>query len=97
MAKPKSSNRSIRLPDEMWAWLAAEADRRQNSVNGLVGELLMVARLKADERAAGEMGTQRPAKPTRAGSVPAPHSSAPKLAIPIGPVERKPGEMLKKR
>lgn len=56
MAKPKSSNRSIRLPDEMWTWLAAEAERRQNSVNGLVGEFLMVARLKAEERSA---------KPTR--------------------------------
>lgn len=52
MAKPKSSNRSIRLPDELWAWLAAEADRRQTSVNGLVGDFLIVARLKAEEAAA---------------------------------------------
>lgn len=44
MAKPKSSNRSIRLTDDAWAWLAGEAERRQNSVNGVVADLVADAR-----------------------------------------------------
>jgi hypothetical protein len=70
MAKPKSSNRSIRLTDEMWAWLAAEADRRQTSVNGLVGDFLMVARLKAEERAVAELPNLLMTKPIKRRSSP---------------------------
>lgn len=44
MAKPKSSNRSIRLPDDDWAWAAAEAERRQTSVNGVIAALVALAR-----------------------------------------------------
>ena len=71
MAKPKSSNRSVRLADEMWAWLAAEAERRQTSVNGLVGDLLLVARFNADERTATVAEKPKPpakAKPPTATS-----------------------------
>lgn len=99
MVKPKSSNRSIRLPDEMWAWLAAESDLRQTSVNGLVGDFLMVARLKAEE---ARLAPPKPAKPKRpkfneqAGPSFNEQPAAPKLNIQVGPVERKPGSLQKK-
>jgi hypothetical protein len=40
MAKPPTSVRSIRLPDETWAWLSKEAERRTTTVNGLVAALV---------------------------------------------------------
>lgn len=49
MTKPPTSIRSIRLQTELWAWLAEEAGRRGATVNALVGDLLIEARLKAEE------------------------------------------------
>lgn len=43
MAKPPSSNRSIRLPDELWATIQADADARGESVNAVVGRHLRIA------------------------------------------------------
>lgn len=65
MPKPPSSVRSIRLPDETWQWLAEEAARREMKVNGLVSDLLIVGRLKAEEaRASANKPAAKPAKTT---------------------------------
>lgn len=48
-----TSVRSIRLPDEAWERLRAEAERRGASVNGLISDLL----------GAGLVGEVKPAQP----------------------------------
>lgn len=49
MAKPPTSVRSIRLPDETWERLATEADKRGVKVNGLVADLVEVGLLRASD------------------------------------------------
>jgi hypothetical protein len=93
MVSKTSSVRSIRLPNDMWAWLAAEAERRGTTVNGLVSDLLEVGRLGVAERAAA------PVKPARALKAAPPKVKAEpaKLAVPFGPQPVAPGSRLKKR
>lgn len=43
MPKPPSSNRSIRLPDELWGVIVADAEARGESVNATVGRHLRIA------------------------------------------------------
>lgn len=87
MPKPPTTVRSIRLQNDVWAWLAEEAARRETTVNGLVDDLIEVARLRVAERAAAP--ERAPVKPKPAPKVEAPAT--------FGPVRRKPGELLKKR
>jgi hypothetical protein len=49
MTSKSSSVRSVRLQNDLWAWLEAEAARRSVSANGLISDLLEVGRLRAEE------------------------------------------------
>lgn len=40
---------SIRVQNDLWEWLTEEAKRRGVTPNGLVCDLLLVGRLRADE------------------------------------------------
>lgn len=62
MVSKLSAVRSIRLQNSEWEWLTEEADRRETTVNGLVADLLMVGRLKAEEAGAA------PVRPPSGGS-----------------------------
>ena len=91
MVSTSSAVRSIRLQNSEWEWLTQEAARRETTVNGLVADLLMVGRLKAEEaRAAPE---RRPAP--KAVSEKASTTAAPS-GVQFGPTPRKPGDLAKK-
>lgn len=104
MVSKSSAVRSIRLQNDIWEWLAAEAERRQTNVNGLVTDLLLVARLKAEEakakpvdvKAAHARVQKRYPKTLAALAESEAVATPPKFNIQIGPIERKPGSMLKK-
>lgn len=73
MSKPPTSVRSIRLPDETWAWLAFEAEKRRTTVNGLVAEGVALVRSVPDTsslmKAAAvvrEMAASLPVRPAKA-------------------------------
>lgn len=61
MVSKSSAVRSIRLQNDLWSWLSEEAQRRGVTVNGLIGDLVLVARLKAAEVVTKP--TQKPPKP----------------------------------
>lgn len=86
---PVTTNRSVRLQNDLWSWITEEAERRGVTVNGLIADLLMVARLKSEERAAGPTCDDGPMLHVNTSA------ATPKLNIQIGPIERKPGSMLK--
>lgn len=44
MVSKSSAVRSIRLQNDLWAWLAEEAERRGVAVNALVSDLVLAAR-----------------------------------------------------
>lgn len=49
MASKSSAVHSVRVQNDLWEWLTAEAKRRGVTPNGLVCDLLLVGRLRADE------------------------------------------------
>ena len=77
MTKPPTSVRSIRLADELWARLQAEADNAGVSLNRYVAGLVE--------------GAGRGGAVVRAAAAPAPAKPAVHVAIPLaGTFERKP-------
>lgn len=49
MAKPPTSVRSIRLPDALWAVLAADAARQGETINSLVAKAVVKAEMEPGE------------------------------------------------
>lgn len=92
---PTSSNRSIYLPDEFWAWAEAEAKLQGLSVNGLVK--LAMRRLQADlhplPAALPKLDTADRAKPDLA-KIAKPAATA---GLQLGPRASAPGSRLKAR
>jgi hypothetical protein len=89
MVSKHSAVRSIRLPNSEWEWLIEEAARREVTVNGLVQDLLMVGRLRAEEARAAPV--RRPAQKV---------APKPVVAKAESPLKRPPvpyGSRLKKR
>lgn len=60
MVSKSSAVRSIRLPNAEWEWLVEEAAHREVTVNGLVADLLLVGRLKAEVAKATAPGMTNP-------------------------------------
>lgn len=87
---PITSLRSIRLRNELWDWLKAEAERRSTTVNGLVADLLEVARLRAEEAKAAPnaRSPEKDVKPRPA--VKAPLTAREALVPLAGTFKRKP-------
>jgi hypothetical protein len=81
MRKPPSSVRSIRLRDDLWAWIAEDAEKRGLNANALVAEL--VERLRAENLKPADF---RPTIERKAA-----------LDLPLGPQRVVPGSRLKKR
>lgn len=109
MVSKSSAVRSIRLQNDLWQWLSDEAERRGLAVNGLVSDLLEVGRLKAEEakvkpaakpkdiKASHETIQKRfPKTLAKLAEAEAAEVSPPKVSVQIGPVERKPGDLMKK-
>jgi hypothetical protein len=92
MASTTSSVRSVRLPNDVWAQLVTEAEKRGSTVNYLLHSFAIVGLLKAAE---GRAVLAKPAE--KGGAEPAP-SNPPKLNLPIlGQFERKPMPKTPKR
>lgn len=65
MAKPPSSNRSIRLPDSLWAVVVAGAELKGVSVNEIVRRAVATGLPMLDESPANQIGAILNASPTR--------------------------------
>lgn len=93
MAKPPTSTRTVRLTDELWATIRADADARGEAVNAVIArhlriayapkDKLTVARI-VDETMASPLGARTMAKVNRVG-----------VERDFGPQRAKPGSRLK--
>ena len=105
MASTTSSVRSIRLPNAIWKQLAAEAAKRETTVNELMHSFAIVGLYKAAEGRAAAANAEQTAKPLKTKAKPTPKAAAPetpanppKLDLPVlGQFERKPMQKTPKR
>jgi len=82
MVSTTSSVRSVRLPNDIWAQLVAEAEKRETTVNQLLHSFAIVGLLKSAEGRAAVMELRR---------VKAPAAKPTAVSVPLaGTFERKP-------
>ena len=93
MASTTSSVRSIRLPNAIWEQLAAEAAKRETTVNELMHSFAIVGLYKAAE---GRAAAMEPPAPRKAAAPKA--TETVRVAVPFaGSLERKPMQKTPKR
>lgn len=66
MAKPPTSTRTIRLPNDTWEWLKTQAPKRETTVNGLVAEAISVLKREPSGIPIRQAGSETSSRVTKA-------------------------------